>query len=244
MVFFSSGIGGSSISLARFMLVDDLFVRLDHPERGVFLVPVVELRVAHGPVRGDRRLELPGVVERVGVEGRELVAALRVRIRRQELLVQLGAGRVQLLALVQLLGVLLVLLPLAPCRPARAAWTLVAAVSSASSASWRATASASGLSLLCWYQSLPLVYERPERLALLRGGDQVAVLLVGVDDAVLHARRVEVIRPLASAAPCRRRSRPRIWSGRSRCRRGAGTPRGRAAPSRGPCRTPSRAAGR
>ena len=92
LVFFSSGIGGSSISLRRLHPVDDLFVRLDHPERGVFLVPVVELRVAHGLVGGDRLLELPGVVERVGVERRELVAALRVRVGGQELLVQLGAG--------------------------------------------------------------------------------------------------------------------------------------------------------
>ena len=43
-----------------------------------------------------------------------------------------------------------------------AAWTFVAAVSNASSASCCATASASGLSLLCWYQSPPFVYCRPK----------------------------------------------------------------------------------
>ena len=44
---------------------------------------------------------------------RELVAALRVGVRGQELFVEVGAGRVELLALFQLLRVFLVLEPLA-----------------------------------------------------------------------------------------------------------------------------------
>ena len=112
LVFFSSGIGGSSICLRLLHVVDHLFVRLDHPEGGVFLVPVVELRIADVLVGDDRLRQLARVVEGVGVERRELVAALRVRVGGQELLVELGAGRVELLALLQLLRVLLVLQPL------------------------------------------------------------------------------------------------------------------------------------
>ncbi len=181
--------------LAPLRPFDDLFVRLDHPEGGVFLVPVVELRVTHDPVGVDRHLELPGVVERVGIERRELVAALRVRIRRQELFVQLGAGRVQLLALVQLLEVLLVLLPLRLAGLRRRVHVGgrgqqgVLGELARDRERFRVVAV-----VLVPVASLGVLAS--ERLALLGGRHQVAVLLVGVDDAVLDARRVEVIRPL------------------------------------------------
>ena len=194
-------------------------------------------------VGGDRLLQLPGVVERVGVERRELVAALRVRVRRQELLVQLGAGRVQLLALLQLLRVLLVLQPLglAGLRRGvdvgRRGQQRVLGQLARDRERFRVV-------LVVLVPVAALGVRAAQRLALLGGRDQVAVLLVGVDDAVLHARRVRVVRPLRQQRLVDGDRVLRTWSGRSRCRRGAGTPRARAVPSRGPCRTPSRAAGR
>src|SRR6185312_9003152 len=84
----------------------------DHPEGGVLLVLVVQDRVTHRLVGGDRLRQLSGVVERVGEEGGELVVALRVGVGVEVLLVKLGRGGIELLALFQLGGVLGGLLPL------------------------------------------------------------------------------------------------------------------------------------
>ena len=185
-MFFSSGIGGSSIFLARLLLVDDLFVGLDHPERGVFLVPVVQLRVANALVGHDRLRQLARVVERVGGERRELVAALRVRVGDQILLVELRGGRRRASCTRRASWCPSGSRATCPCTPGRRRGRWWPPSGGHPRRAVRATASASGLSLLCSYQSLPLAYAAAERLALLGGGDQVAVLLVGVDDPVLH----------------------------------------------------------
>ena len=195
LVFFSSGIGGSCDLLLRLQVADDLLVALDHPEGCVFLVLVVEDRVAHDLVGRDRLRQLARVVERVGVEGRELVDPLGVGVGGQVLLVEIGRRGVELLALLQLGGVLLVLLPLR-----------LAGLSTGVDVGGRRQERVLG-QLLGGRQGVgvlavvlvpvaPLGVVAAQRLALLGGRHQVPILLVGVDDPVLHLGRVDVVGPL------------------------------------------------
>ena len=229
--------------LAPLHLVDDLFVRLDHPEGGVFLVPVVELRVAHGPVGGDRlraaapssrarRRRTPRTRScasssdtRPGTSRRARRWSRTASCTRPASWCPSGSPATW------------------SCRPARRRgrwWPRSAARPRPAGARPRALPGCpccAGTSRCPWCTG-GRASRAPWRPRPGCGPSRRR----GRSGPGRAARRSSTA--TSTAAPCRRRWRRRTWSGRSRCRRGAGTPRGRAAPSRGPCRSPSRAAGR
>src|SRR6185312_11994830 len=124
-------------------------------------------------------------VERVGEEGGELVVALRVGVGVEVLLVKLGRGGIELLALFQLGGVLGGLLPLG-LAGLRAGVDVGGRRQERVLGQLQRGRDGVGVLPVVLVPVGPLGVVTAEELALLGGRHQVAVLLVGVDDPVLH----------------------------------------------------------